>query len=153
MLFSSFIILNLCLYMLMFNKIYRLSRSVYPNDELRSIHLYKKHTSILFKLSAITVSFMLLYTPMILLNGIAVFNNDLAKSLQGWQRFAGLLILLNSFINPFLFVLRFTECRYIFLSIVCFACKSQREKYQNLKKQFGVSFLDEQSQGNTVDTL
>lgn len=153
MLFSSFIILNLCLYMLMFNKIYRLSRSVYPNDELRSIHLYKKHTSILFKLSAITVSFMLLYTPMIVLNGIAVLNNDLAKSLQGWQRFAGLLILLNSFINPFLFVLRFTECRYTFLSIVCFACKSQREKYKNLKKQFGVSFLDEQSQGNTVDTF
>ncbi|XP_065939449.1 melanocortin receptor 5-like [Magallana gigas] len=133
--------------------IYRLSRSVYPNDELRSIHLYKKHTSILFKLSAITVSFMLLYTPMIVLNGIAVLNNDLAKSLQGWQRFAGLLILLNSFINPFLFVLRFTECRYTFLSIVCFACKSQREKYKNLKKQFGVSFLDEQSQGNTVDTF
>lgn len=141
------------LYMLMFIKIYRLSRSIFPNDELRSIHLYKKHTRILFKLSAITVSFMLLYTPMIVLNVIVVFNNDLAISVLGWQRFAGLLVLLNSFINPFLFVLRFTECRYTFLAIVCFACKAQREKYQNLKKQFGVSFLNEQTAGNTTDTL
>lgn len=153
MLFCSFIILNMFLYMLMFVKIYRLSRSIFPNDELRSIHLYKKHTRILFKLSAITVSFMLLYTPMIVLNVIVVFNNDMAISVLGWQRFAGLLVLLNSFINPFLFVLRFTECRYTFLAIVCFAYKAQREKYQNLKKQFGVSFLNEQTAGNTTDTL
>lgn len=79
MFFSFFIILNLCFYMLMFNKIYRLFRFVYFNDELRSIYLYKKYISILFKFLVIIVSFMFFYILMIVLNGIVVLNNDLVK--------------------------------------------------------------------------
>lgn len=132
-------------------KISKLSKAVHPSDNLRSYYLYRTQTRVLFKLSAITVSFMLLYIPLIVLNTIVVFNNNLARTLLTWQSLAGCLILLNAFLNPFLFVLRFTECRYTFLSIVCFACKTQRVKYQNLKKRFVVSFLEEPIMSNNTD--
>lgn len=151
MIFCFLLISNGFLYMLMFMKISKLSKAVHPSDNLRSCYLYRTQTRVLFKLSAITVSFMLLYIPLIVLNTIVVFNNNLARMLLTWQSLAGCLILLNSFVNPFLFVLRFTECRYTFLSIVCFACKSQREKYQNLKKRFVVSFLEEPIMSNNTD--
>lgn len=151
MVFCFLLISNVFLYMLMFMKISKLSKAVHPSDNLRNWYLYRTQTRVLFKLSAITVSFMLLYIPSIVLNTIVVFNNNLARTLVSWQSLAGCLILLNAFLNPFLFVLRFTECRYTFLSIVCFACKSQREKYQNLKKRFVVSFLEEPMMSNNTD--
>ena len=139
--FISLIILNLVLYLLMFMKMYKLSHSIYPLNNVRSHHLYKYQARVLIKLSAVTSSFMLLYTPLIILNAAVVLNEDLAKSLLTWQSFAGFFILLNSLLNPFIFVWRFTECRYTFLQMLCYPSVSRREKYRNLKKQFVVSYL------------
>ncbi|XP_061187007.1 sphingosine 1-phosphate receptor 1-like [Saccostrea echinata] len=141
MVFCFLLVFNMFLYLLMFIKIYRLSRSAYPKNTMKG-NLYSNQARVLIKLSAIIGSFMLLYTPLIVINVIVVVvDNNMAETLLTWQSFAGFLILLNSFLNPFLYVWRFTECRYTFLSMVCCCWKSRKEKYENLKKKFFVSFL------------
>ncbi|XP_048755531.1 melanocortin receptor 3-like [Ostrea edulis] len=143
-LFCIFMILNIVLYILMFMKMYKLSYSVHTADSLNRQRHFKSQAKILINLSAITGAFMVLYTPMIVMSMIDIFDKNPAmkKTILMLQSRFGVLVLLNSFVNPFLFVWRFLECRYTFLLMVCYCNKTKREYYRDFKKTQCVSFLD-----------
>jgi hypothetical protein len=143
--FCISLIIDLLLYILMFAKIRGMTHPAQDGHQLRQ-RSYQQQARILMKLSAITGSFIFLYTPQIVLNVIWLLcDPSLQKTILTLQSLAGFLILFNSFINPFLYVWRFTECRYTLLMIICFCNKTRQEKYRNLRKQFYVSFLDNRS--------
>lgn len=148
--FCLLVIVNSLLYLFMYIKIYKMSQLtiIFPYQQ-RSL---KSHSKILFKLSAITGSFMCLYLPQILLNVVGLFITaapSMQRTFLTMQSFAGFLILFNSFINPFLYVWWFTECRYTFLMMVCRCNKKRWKQYENYKKQFYVSFLDVSNSSTT----
>ncbi|XP_056001615.1 melanocyte-stimulating hormone receptor-like [Ostrea edulis] len=145
--FCFLIALDMVLYGLMLIKIHKISNSIACLETLTREKQFRSHARILIKLSTILGCFTFLYTPMIVLNIIDVSNTSpvLKKRILTWQSFTGFLILLNSLINPFLFVWRYTECRYTFLMIICHCSKHRREKYSTLKKQHFVSFLQPSS--------
>ncbi|XP_062601018.1 beta-2 adrenergic receptor-like [Saccostrea cucullata] len=141
--FCFLIVVDVVLYMLMFIKMYKISGATSGLETLTREKQFKYQARILIKLSAILGCFMLLYTPMIIINIIDIINTDPSNKrvILTWQSFAGLLVLLNSFINPFLYVWRYTECRYTFLMIICCCNKNRREKYRKLKKHFFEPYL------------
>jgi hypothetical protein len=142
--FCLFMVVNIVLYILMFMKIFKLSNAVCAADSLNRQRQFKTQAKVLMNLSAITGSFMILYTPMIVMNMFAIFHEDpeMKRTILTLQNVAGFFTLLNSFINPFLFVWRFTECRYTLLLMICYCSKTKRENYRNIRKRHGVSFLE-----------
>lgn len=145
--FCISLIIDLLFYLLMFIKIRGMTC---PTQDGHPQRPFRQQVKILMKLLTITGTFMVLYTPQIVLNVIVLTStSSLQKTVLNFQGLAGFLILFNSFINPFLYVWRFTECRYTLLIVVCYCNKARRQKYGNLKKQFYVSFLGNDS--NTSD--
>jgi hypothetical protein len=143
-LFCIFMAMNVVLYILMFRKMFKLSNAVHIADALNRRKHFQNQAKTLMNLSAITATFMVLYTPLIVMNLVDIFNRNPAMktTILNLQSRFGALVLLNSFINPFLFVWRFMECRYTFLIIICYCNKTRRDHYCDLRKTHCVSFLD-----------
>jgi hypothetical protein len=149
--FCLLMIVNIVLYILMFKKMFKLSNSVHTADTLNRYRNFQNQAKTVINLSAITVCFMVLYTPMIVLSMIDIFdkNPTMKKTILILQSRFGVLVLLNSFINPFLFVWRFMECRYTFLIMICYCSKKKRDHYRDVRKTHCVSFLDVPSTNTT----
>lgn len=141
LIFCVSIIVDIFLYLFMFIKLHQMSRAT--KNSAYQCGSFRSQATVLIKLSAIIGSFMVLYLPQILLNvvGLLTTSPSTQKTILTVQSFTGFFILLNSFLNPFLYVWNYTECRYTFLTLVCYCNKKRRDQYKNQKKQFFVSFL------------
>ena len=78
-----------------------------------------EQTKVCLKLSVITGSFILMCTPYLITQSLAdaQVGEKIHRSLRLWS---GILMFLNSALNPVLYVWRFKEARYHFKRLACF---------------------------------
>ena len=140
--FAISILFNVSLNIIMFRRIINITRvsRIKPLDQ--NICKTMDNIKIFTRVLVITGTFLFLYTPVVILNLIISYSDDkkFTLSLTGWVSLAGMLCVLNSFINPFLYAWRFRECRYQFLVALCFCSEKRREHYRSLKKKCYVTY-------------
>lgn len=72
------------------------------------------------KLTAIVMTFILCYLPHTVLNILLLTQDgEIYHKILSFRKIGFACILLNSTLNPILFVFRFRECRYHMLSVLC----------------------------------
>lgn len=140
--FAASILINVILNIVMFRRIIKISRVSRINPLDQNVRKTMENIRIFTRVLVITGTFLFLYTPVVILNLIISYSNDkkFALSLTGWVSLAGMLCVLNSFANPFLYAWRFRECRYQFLIALCYCSKKRREHYKSMKKKSYITY-------------
>lgn len=109
-----------------------------PNMGKRDYKPNKDLNGIVGKLSMITGFFCICYSPYCLIQVIPEINTSAAF---GFIHAVALgVLLLNSIINPVLYVWRFREARFQLKMLMCFWDKIQREKIENQRNRFFATY-------------
>lgn len=123
------ILMNGYLMSYLFTSPYMGKRDYKPNKDLNGI---------VGKLSMITGFFCICYSPYCLIQVIPEINTSAAF---GFIHAVALgVLLLNSIINPILYVWRFREARFQLKMLMCFWDKIQREKIENQRNRFFATY-------------
>lgn len=120
-------------------KIKQTYTSVTDAQYMMKTFILKQQFRSTIKILVIAGVFILLYVPFSVCTTMILAKADV--NLAEFLRYSHILILSNSFTNPFLYAWRFRECRINFCIMVCYCNKNLRQKLQTKRKQFVRSFL------------
>ncbi|XP_048775705.2 melanopsin-like [Ostrea edulis] len=134
-LINIIIMIVLCVYLK--NNMKRMSYPSLSHHKLRYWD-YQAANSVK-KILVITIVFITLYTPYMICQ-LFVSSHIEIRSEYTIKALSALVSILNSFVNPFLYVFRFTECRFQLKLLFCHCNKSVIELTQKERKQSFASY-------------
>nr|XP_022329015.1 melanocortin receptor 3-like [Crassostrea virginica] len=152
--FAMSILFNIFLNIVMFRRIIKITRASRINPLDQNVRKSMNNIKVFTRVLVITGTFLFLYTPVVIISLMISFstNKEFTLSLRGWFSLTGMLCVLNSFANPFLYAWRFRECRYQFLMALCFCSEKRREHYQSMMNKcyitYSISTKDTQEETN-----
>ena len=95
----------------------------------------------ILKMSTIVLVFILCYTPTMMYLLIDIIDHDIWGRHNLYSLTSVALVFMNSFINPFLYVWRFKQCRSQVMSLLCFWNKTKVNDIKTKMKENIATFL------------
>ena len=93
----------------------------------------------LSKLTLVSSILVLCYTPALITSHVEAYLPD-ATVVKNAKKISQFLALINSNVNPVLYVWRFYEVRFQFLSLFCFWNKSKLDKLREQRRHYFATF-------------
>lgn len=128
-----------------YSTIYHVVRNHQTQEKHLHIPSHRYHRArykALITVTTIIAVFILNYTPIMVYLIADIINPNICKGINSCSEIPAFLVVFNSFINPFIYVWRYNECRKHFTALLCFWNRNLAMNINRSLKRSQAPFLD-----------